>query len=374
MNEGTRVLVGLGVGLGAGLAIAASHNPAMLRAADSVAPIGSLWVNAIRMTVIPLIVSLVITGVASASSVGTVGRDRPAHDRGVHCDADRCHGPRAAAWHRGLLVDVPHRHRPARVCHQGAAEAASSLATSATPVDFGSWLISLVPTNPVAAAANGAMLPLVIFTVLLALAIAHSPADGRDVLLGFFRGLGDAMQVLVRWVIWCAPVGIFALMLPLGAHGGAGFVGAVGFYIAAYSLASILFVLLLYPAVALFARLPMREFARAALPGQLIAFSSSSSIASLPALVRGADEQLKLPKDVTGFVLPLAISMFKFAAPVSWTIGTLFVAWFYRVDLGPSAYLTIAVAAIFLAFCRARGAARRLPDAGADVLVHRSAG
>jgi hypothetical protein len=74
MSEGTRVLVGLGVGLGAGLAIAASHNPALLRAADAVAPIGGLWINAIRMTVIPLIVSLVITGVASASSVGTVGR------------------------------------------------------------------------------------------------------------------------------------------------------------------------------------------------------------------------------------------------------------------------------------------------------------
>jgi len=232
----------------------------------------------------------------------------------------------------------------------GAAEAASSLATSATPVDFGSWVISLVPTNPIAAAANGAMLPLVIFTVLLALAIAHSPADGRDALLRFFRGLAEAMQVMVRWVIWCAPIGVFALMLPLGAHGGTGFVGAVGFYIAAYSVASVLFVLLLYPALALFARLPMREFARAALPGQLIAFSSSSSIASLPALVRGADEHLKLPKDVSGFTLPLAVSMFKFAGPVSWTFGTLFVAWFYRIDLGPSAYFTIAFAAIFLAF------------------------
>ena len=74
MSEGTRVLVGLGVGLGAGLAIAASNDPALLRAADWVAPIGTLWVNAIRMTVIPLIVSLVITGVASASSVGAVGK------------------------------------------------------------------------------------------------------------------------------------------------------------------------------------------------------------------------------------------------------------------------------------------------------------
>jgi proton glutamate symport protein len=211
-------------------------------------------------------------------------------------------------------------------------------------------VLSLIPTNPTAAAANGAMLPLILFTLLFALAIAHVPGDRRDVLLRFFRALGDAMLVLVRWVIWLAPVGVFALMLPLGAHGGAGLAGAVGFYIAGYSLGCILFVLLLYPALALLARLPMRDFARAVLPAQLIAFSSSSSIASLPALVRGAEEDLKLPNDVTGFVLPLAISTFKFAAPVSWTFGTLFVAWFYRVDLTPMAYVTMAFAAIFLAF------------------------
>ena len=301
-------------------------------------------------------------------------QDRPPHDRSVLGDAHRRDDARAAARHRGVLMDVARRDRPAGVA-AGAAEAASSLATGATAVRlFGSWLTSLVPTNPIAAAANGAMLPLVLFTLLLALAIAHAPADGRDALLRFFRGLGDAMQVLVRWVIWCAPVGVFALMLPLGAHGGAGFAGAVGFYIAAYSLASILFVLLLYPAMALFARRPMREFARRRFLAQLIAFSSSSSIASLPALIRGADERLKLSKDVTGFVLPLAISTFKFAAPVSWTFGALFVAWFYQVDLGPSAYFTIAFTAIFLAFAAPGVPARRLSDAGADVPGHWPAG
>src|SRR6187401_1346149 len=216
MSEGTRVLVGLGVGLGTGLAIAASHSPALLSAADSVAPIGTLWVNAIRMTVIPLIVSLVITGVASASSVGTVGsigRRTIAVFIAMLTAAMILALPLGIAvfsWMSRIITVRPE-------LPPGAAEAANSLATSATPVDFGSWLISLVPTNPIAAAANGAM---------LALAIAQAPADGRDVLLRFFRGLGDAMQVLVRWVIWCAPVGIFALMLPLGAHGGAGFVGA----------------------------------------------------------------------------------------------------------------------------------------------------
>jgi Na+/H+-dicarboxylate symporter len=232
----------------------------------------------------------------------------------------------------------------------GAAEAASAVASGATPVGFSAWLTSLIPTNPIAAAASGAMLPLVLFTLLLGLAIAHGPAEGRDTLVRFFRSLGDAMLVLVRWVIWCAPVGVFALMLPLGAHGGAGLAGAIGFYIVAYSVACVIFILLLYPVVALIAGVPVRGFARAALPAQLIAFSSSSSIASLPALVRGAEDELKLREDVTGFVLPLAVSTFKFAAPVSWTFGALFVAWYYRVDLGPAAYATVAFATTFLGF------------------------
>ncbi|HYM22913.1 MAG TPA: cation:dicarboxylase symporter family transporter, partial [Vicinamibacterales bacterium] len=108
--------------------------------------------------------------------------------------------------------------------------------------------------------------------------------------------------------------------------------------------------LLLYPVVALAGRTRVNSFARAALPGQLIAFSSSSSIASLPALVEGAEQTLRLPDEVTAFVLPLAASTFKFAAAVSWPFGALFVAWFYRVDLHVPQYATIAAACVFLGF------------------------
>src|SRR5262249_55758901 len=108
--------------------------------------------------------------------------------------------------------------------------------------------------------------------------------------------------------------------------------------------------LLLYPVIAAIGRIPLREFARAALPGQLIAFSSSSSIASLPALVEGAEQTLRLPKDVTGFVLPLAVATFKFAAVVSWPFGALFVAWFYQVELHAVQYATIAFACVCLGF------------------------
>src|SRR5436305_2500918 len=349
MKESTQVLLGLGVGLAGGIAIAATHNPSLLRAADAIAPVGTLWVNAIRMTVIPLVVSLVITGVASASDVKAVGRLGGRTLAVFICmlaAATLIMIPLAIA----LFAWLPHLISVRPSLPPGAAEAAQSLTSGAPSVGFSSWLISLIPTNPVNAAANGTMLPLILFTLLFALAIAKCPTVVRTTLLGFFGAISQAMLVLVRWIVRLAPIGVFALMLPLGAHGGVGFAGAVGFYIVAYSAASVLFVLLLYPALSVMARVPVRVFARAALPGQLIAFSSSSSIAALPALVEGAEQGLKLPKEVTGFVLPLAVSMFKFAGPVAWPIGSLFVAWFYGVELRTPQYLTIAFAAIFLGF------------------------
>ena len=194
-------------------------------------------------------------------------------------------------------------------------------------------------------------MPLILFTLLLALAIARSPEASRQTLTRFFRALSDAMLVLVRWIILAAPLGVFALVLPLAVHAGAMLAGAIGFYVAVYSVVSIAVTLLLYPVVAIAGRrIPLRRFARAALPPQLIAFSSSSSIASLPALVETAEKNLQLPERVTGFVLPLAVSMFKIAGPVAWPIGALFVGWFYGVLLHADSVATIAFAAVFLAF------------------------
>ncbi len=151
-------------------------------------------------------------------------------------------------------------------------------------------------------------------------------------------------------MILAAPIGVFALVLPLAVHAGAALAGAIGVYVIGYSIACIVGTLLLYPAVAISGGVPIRTFARAALPPQLIAFSSSSSIASLPSLVESAETTLALPERVTGFVLPLAVSTFKVAAPVSWSVGALFIGWFYGVPLHAGALATIAFAAVFLSF------------------------
>jgi Na+/H+-dicarboxylate symporter len=348
MKESTRVLIALGAAVICGIAIAASGIPSLLRVADFIAPVGTLWVNAIRMTVIPLVVSLLITGVASASDMRSISR---MGGRTLVVFVMLLAGTAVVVMPLALTLFqlLPHRVELVAL-PAGAVEAAGEIAASGQVQTFSTWLVSLLPSNPIAAAATGAMMPLVLFTLLLALAIARSPEPARATLLGFFQALGEAMLTLVRWVVMLAPVGVFALVLPLAVHAGAELAGAIGVYIAAYSVGNVVVTLMLYPVIAMAARIPMRRFARAALPAQLIAFSSSSSIASLPALVESAERGLALPARVTGFVLPLAVSTFKIAAPLSWTVGALFVGWFYGVPMHGAQLATIAFAAVFLAF------------------------
>jgi proton glutamate symport protein len=348
MKERTRVLVALVAAIVGGAIIGASGNTTLLRAADFIAPIGSLWVNAIRMTVIPLVVSLLITGVASAADIKSIGR---IGGRTLLVFILLLIGMSLVAIPLAALLFslLPKLIATRPALPAGAAEAASQIATPGQTQTFATWLTSLIPSNPIAAAANGAMLPLILFTLLFALAIAASAPPARAALLGFFRALGDAMLILVHWVILMAPIGVFALMLPLAAHAGAGLAGAIGFYIVAYSVMCIVATLLLYPAVVLFGHISLKRFGRAALEPQLIALSSSSSIAALPALVVSAERELALPTSITGFVLPLAVSTFKIAGPVSWTVGALFVGWFYGVPLHARELATIGLAAVFLA-------------------------
>jgi Na+/H+-dicarboxylate symporter len=348
MKESTRVLIALGVAIAAGIAIAASHNDALIRAADAIAPIGTLWVNAIRMTVIPLVVSLVITAVASASDIKAIGR---LGGRTLLVFVLLLAGTAVVVMPFGpaLFRLLPQRLGAPQL-PPGAAEAAGELAAGGQSQTFAAWVTSLLPSNPIAAAASGAMMPLILFTLLFALAVASSSPPTRTTLTRFFQALGEAMLTLVRWVVMLAPIGVFALVLPLATHAGTALAGAIGFYVVAYSVGCLLVTLLLYPVVRIVARIPMRRFGRAALPSQLIAFSSSSSIASLPALVESAERGLELSPTTAGFVLPLAVSTFKIAAPLSWTVGALFVGWFYGIPLHTGGLAMIAFAAIFLAF------------------------
>ena len=343
-KESNRVLLALLLAIALGGAISVSGNAGWLRAADLVSPLGVLWVNAIRMTVIPLVIALLVTGVSSAagSAIGRLGARTVAAFVLLGGFTAVTMMPLLVAAFAVMPVSNPRPELP-----PGAVEAARKLAQGGEAQTFASWLTGLIPANPVSAAANGSMLQLVLFTLLFAAALSR--VKGREPVLRFFAGVAEAMLLLVSWIIWLAPIGVFALVLPLAARAGAALVGAIGFYIVVYSLACILAMLLLGLAAAWAGRIPVARYARALLPSQLIAFSSSSSIATLPSVVRSA-EQLEIPARVTGFVLPLAASLFKVAAPVSWAAGALFVGKLYGVPLGYAGLLAVAFVAVFLSF------------------------
>lgn len=353
-GDATAVLVALLVGLALGVAVAWSRSDRLMRWALALQPVGTLWVNAIRMTVIPLVVSLLITGVASVADLRSTGQlgTRTLSVFGTLLVASAVTPalvmPAVFAlfpWPTGAIPLPP-----------GTAEATALLAGNKAPVGVMEWFTSLVPANPIEAAASGNMVSLIVFVFLVALATSRSSEEVREPLVSFFRSLGAVMLRLVGWIIALAPIAIFCLVVPLAAQSGPSLVGAVGFYIASFAIGSAMVVGLLYLLVRVLGGMPIGRFARAVLPTQLIGMSCSSSIVSLPAMVTSAG-RMGIAPTVSGFVLPLAVSVFKPAAGVAWVTGALFVGRVYGIPLDARALGIIAAAAIFLSFA-APGAPR----------------
>jgi Na+/H+-dicarboxylate symporter len=158
------------------------------------------------------------------------------------------------------------------------------------------------------------------------------------------------MTLLVQWVLILAPLGVFALALSLATKLGTSVVGAVGFYVIVHSALLVLSVVLLYIAVMLVSRVSLVQFARAALPAQIVAMTTRSSMAALPAMLTSAEQTLGLPRTVTSFALPLATSTFRFNQAVTWVVVALFAAKLYGVELAAPQIATIAVTSVLMSF------------------------
>lgn len=342
MSLTMRVLAGLVLGLAVGLLVLAHPTPALLAVVRTVAPIGTLWVNAIRMTVVPLVFALLVTGIAGVSDMRTV----------------RVLGARTLATFVGLLLIstmvallvVPVLFAGLHVNAAARATLARGGTAAAGAPGFAEWFTAIVPVNPVQAAAAGEMLPFIVFAIAFALGLLTIARERRDAVVSVLRGVGDAMLAIVRFVIALSPVGVFALMLSVASRTGLAAAGALAYYVSAAVTAHLVLILTLYPLARLLARVPVLRFARAALPAQAVAVATSSSLASLPALIDSADRRLNLPMEASGVVLPLAVSTFKLAAPVVWMVAAVFLARFYGVTLTVGQIAVIATTAGLTSF------------------------
>jgi Na+/H+-dicarboxylate symporter len=216
---------------------------------------------------------------------------------------------------------------------------------------FAQWLVELIPANPIRAAADGAMLPLIVFSLLLGLAATRMAPDRRDRLVSFFRAAAETALVLVRWVLRAAPVGVFALALPLAARLGASSAGVVASYVVVVVALSVVFtVLVFYPLAVVGGGVSVARFARAALPAQAVALSARSSLASLPAMMEAARSRLGLREEVVGFLLPLAASTYRIGGAVGMVVATAFLAHLYGVSLGATTLASVVLAATVATF------------------------
>jgi Na+/H+-dicarboxylate symporter len=343
----TRMLLALVAGLVTGIIAVALKEIGGATLISVAEPVGSVWVNALRMTLIPLVASLLIGVIASAPDARSTGR------LGIRAlviflmflcaigVVSVLIGPALVAM---LPIDA------STTAALQVANADAAISNAGRMPTIAQTLIDIVPANPMRAAIDGAMLPLVVFSVALGAAATRIPEDQRAALLSFFHGVADAMLVIVGWVITAAPIGVFALAVGLAARIGLAAIGVITWYIVILSGVIILATALLYGVAAIGGGIPLSRFARAVAPAQAVAFSARSSLAALPALLEGARRWLVFPPAVTSFVLPLAVSTLRLSTPIMWSITFPFLARLYGVELGYPALAVLVLNGILLSF------------------------
>lgn len=338
-------LGGLAAGLTAGVLAWHTRHPLLLAGASALEPVGTLWVNALRMIVLPLIVSHLFVAVASLSTgrgAGRLGGLTLGWFLILHAAAfgfALALSPIVVSW---FQVDAA-----SQVLFEAPAAAGAG---AAAPGGFGAFFTGVIPTNPFASAARDDVLGVIVFTAVLALATRQIPDEQRQLVIGLFRALASATKVVVRWILLALPIGVFAIAYALTANTGFDTAGAVGYYVLMVSVMMVLFTLLLYPITAVAGRIPMRRFAWGVAPSQAVALGTRSSLASLPALMQGAEQRLQLPAHVSAFALPLAVSTFKVNRGVSSTLKLLLLGHFYGLTIEPGFILVFVLTITLLSF------------------------
>jgi len=331
----TRVLLGLVAGFLLGLALAGAGSSTVAAALLTIlTPVGTIFINLIRMTVIPLVASMLVASVGSLASSGALGR--VAVRAAILALALVAVTAVATVMIATPVLGRIHIDQDAAMALRGPIDAPAAAVPAAAAPALVQWVVDLVPPNVVKAAADGAMLPVILFSALFGVALGRVVPERREAVLRVMQGIADAMQRLVAAILELAPFGVFALAVPLASKLGLAAAGAVIAYIGlVVTLTVLAAVLLLYPVGILAGSMTPRAFIALCAPAQAVAFASRSSLAALPAMIESA-ERADMPPLVSRFVLPLAASVSRVGAAVAQPVGVLFLARLYGIALSPA--------------------------------------
>ena len=330
------LVLGLVAGMLAG-SLALSARDAALGVASFV---GTLWLNALKMTVIPLVVALLVVGIAKSAEAAQAGRiaGKAVLWIVIICTGSAVFGAVSAL----LLTHAFPLSRSTASLLQAALGGVEQKTSSPLP-GAAEFFKGIIPPNAIAAATNGDILPLTVFTVLFALALTRVAASGRQTVVNFFEASGDALLVIIGWVLAIAPLGVFALAFGVGSEaGGAAFAG-LGHYILIISGIGILVTLAAYPLAALFSDVRLGAFTREQIGPQAVAISTRSSLACLPAMLAAA-RPMGIREEVADVTLPIAVALYRATGPAMNVAVAFYVA--HWLGLQPSLAQMIAATAV----------------------------
>ncbi len=365
MRLHTQITIALILGLAAGLVANLLGIDPLTDALVAIEPIGTAWIRLITMVVIPLVFASLIVGTASLGDItklGRIGGKTVAYYLATT----------AIAVSIGLLLS--NLIQPGSGMDEAALTGLRSTygAQSADRVDLAQQapsmvevLLAMIPRNPVRAMADGDMLPIIFFAIFFGASVSVLPTEKREPLVTFFDGVNEAAMVMIHWIMKLAPIAVFVLIAAVIARFGLDVIGSLGVYAITVVIGLLLHVALTYALILKYlAGWRPLDFLRRIREPQLIAFSTSSSNATLPLTMETAEEELGVSKEVSSFVLPLGATINMDGTALYQAVATMFIFQVLVGDISIATQLMIVLTAT-LASIGAAG----VPSAGIIILV-----
>ena len=352
MKLPTKILLGLVAGAATGVTVnlVTGGGPAVTGFVSLVTePIGKMWLSALIMVVIPLIISTLSLGVAGLGSLKRLGR--------IGLITIVCFlALTTLSTALGLTVMnvvAPGRSLDPAVkaqlmeTYKGQTEGAMGLSSNALSIDL---LVKIVPRNPVAAAASGDMLAVIFVSLMCGVALTMLPREKSEPMVRFLESLGHVTIAIIELVMKVAPIGVFCLIFSVTARFGFTLLVNLAQFVVTVVGSLAFFLVVGYSIIlALVARRSPLDFFRKARVVMITAFSTSSSNATLPTTMRVAEEELGIPREIGGFVLPLGATMNMNGTALFEGATVLFLAQVFGVHLSLSAQLVVVLMSVVTA-------------------------
>ncbi len=361
----TKILIGLVLGVICGFMANVLGIDWLQNFFISLEPVGDAFIRAITMIVVPLVVASLMVGTASLGDLTKLGRIGGKTVAYYMCTT-------AVAVTFGLLISNvvrpggrvdPETRDSLSAEFDADAEGAVALADEAPGVV--DTLVNLIPNNPIQAAAELDLLPLIFFTILFAAAVSAIAPARREAVITFFEGINDACMVVIRWIMVTAPYAVFAIIAAVVARFGIDLLQSLLIYTVTVAAGLLLHGLITYGlAVKFLAGLKFFPFLKNVSNAPLVAFSTSSSSATLPVTMETAEDRVGVSKPVSSFVLPLGATINMDGTALYQAVAVMFIAQIYGLPLSLMDQLIVVLTAT-LASIGAAG----VPSAGIITLI-----